>query len=288
MRKAMMTVTAVAMMWSHAALAAEETLQNDGFSSGAPVNFQAGFIASEIAAARFEPQIACPCVVERVTILFGGSAETQDVGVLVWEDAAGADAPGALVFSGEVGLMGSNVLLQEIDLTLSAVVVNGPFRVGFEFTHNGLPGVATDLDGTIDAGANFILADIGVPFWFRSASLGVSGDFVIRASVNNFVVVDTDGDGVADDADNCTGVANAGQQDSNGDGFGNACDADLNNDCGVNLADLILFKNVFATAAADADFNSDGTVNLADLVAFKALFASPPGPSGVPNACDGG
>ncbi|HWC14058.1 MAG TPA: CocE/NonD family hydrolase [Actinomycetota bacterium] len=35
---------------------------------------------------------------------------------------------------------------------------------------------------------------------------------------------DTDGDGVADDADNCPEVANPGQEDADGDGRGNACD----------------------------------------------------------------
>lgn len=36
--------------------------------------------------------------------------------------------------------------------------------------------------------------------------------------------LDVDGDGVADDDDNCPDVANAGQRDEDGDGVGNACD----------------------------------------------------------------
>jgi hypothetical protein len=35
---------------------------------------------------------------------------------------------------------------------------------------------------------------------------------------------DADGDGVADDSDNCATVANADQTDSDGDGTGDACD----------------------------------------------------------------
>ncbi|MBI2552824.1 thrombospondin type 3 repeat-containing protein [Candidatus Uhrbacteria bacterium] len=46
---------------------------------------------------------------------------------------------------------------------------------------------------------------------------------------------DRDGDGVADGADNCPGVLNADQRDTDGDQEGNACDLDDDND---GLADL--------------------------------------------------
>lgn len=91
---------------------------------------------------------------------------------------------------------------------------------------------------------------------------------------------DEDADGVRSFLDNCTQTTNPSQLDTNADGFGNHCDADLNNDGAVNLIDLVMFKAVFFTADADADLTGDAFVNLFDLVRFKDLFGQPPGPSG--------
>ena len=101
---------------------------------------------------------------------------------------------------------------------------------------------------------------------------------------------DTDLDAVPDSQDNCINVANgpakrdAGsnvQRDSNGDGYGNLCDADLNNDGITNSLDLGLFKLAFMGSDANSDLNGDGIVNSLDLGLVKNLFMLPPGPSGV-------
>jgi thrombospondin type 3 repeat protein len=49
---------------------------------------------------------------------------------------------------------------------------------------------------------------------------------------------DRDGDGVPDLGDNCVAAANAAQTDVDGDGFGNACDADLDQDGVVDEGDV--------------------------------------------------
>ena len=85
--------------------------------------------------------------------------------------------------------------------------------------------------------------------------------------------------------DNCIEAPNPDQRDSNGDGIGSLCDADLNDDCLVNFTDLQRMSIVFFGADPDADLTGDGIVNFADLQIMKDSFFGPPGPSGVPNAC---
>lgn len=97
---------------------------------------------------------------------------------------------------------------------------------------------------------------------------------------------DSDGDGYADTADNCVLVPNADQRDTDGDGFGSACDGDLNDDCWVDFVDLAVFKSVFLTADPDADLDGSGLVDFQDFILMRPQFYRAPGPSGVANLCD--
>jgi len=105
------------------------------------------------------------------------------------------------------------------------------------------------------------------------------------------VDVDDDNDAVPDNTnDNCQVQFNPGQQDTNNDGYGNICDADLNQSGFVDFGDLTLFSAAFFTADPDADFNSSGFVDFADLTLFQGMFFQAPGPSwcdpgAVPGIC---
>ena len=70
------------------------------------------------------------------------------------------------------------------------------------------------------------------------------------------------------------------QIDTDGDGFGNRCDTDLDNDGITNGLDVGILKSQFLTAGPDADFNADGIVNGLDVGILKTYFLQPPGPSG--------
>lgn len=99
--------------------------------------------------------------------------------------------------------------------------------------------------------------------------------------------VDSDGDDVIDSEDNCQLTANSDQLDANNDGFGNLCDADLNDDCTTNFLDLAILSDEFLSSDTNADFNGDGTVNFLDVSIFSTLFLSEPGPSGLADCSAG-
>lgn len=102
-------------------------------------------------------------------------------------------------------------------------------------------------------------------------------------------IADADSDGVPDVHDNCSTVANGplagacdSQQDLDADGYGNACDADFNNNGGVDLADLNSIIAVIATADLERDINCNGGVDLSDLNKVLTTLATAVGPSGLP------
>ncbi len=101
----------------------------------------------------------------------------------------------------------------------------------------------------------------------------------ILYAVGETQIEDVDTDGVGDTSDNCISTANASQLDTDGDGFGNLCDADINNDCATNFGDFSLVSEAFLTTDSNADINGDGIVNFTDIGLFTGLFLSPPGPS---------
>ncbi len=105
---------------------------------------------------------------------------------------------------------------------------------------------------------------------------------------------DSDGDQVHDGQDNCLGVSNPSQLDWDLDGYGNACDADLDNDGAVGLSDFNMLRAWFGSTCSDtdfdcreSDFDDDQAVGLSDFNFFRTAFGGSPGPSGLrPNlAC---
>ena len=101
---------------------------------------------------------------------------------------------------------------------------------------------------------------------------------------------DRDGDGIADARDNCPADANPDQRDTNEDGFGNVCDADVDDDGDVDTSLGQIYpvdargdlEAVTLTARngpydPDHDLDGDGRVDEHDLLRVQLALSRPPG-----------
>ncbi|MFK7885368.1 MAG: YCF48-related protein [Gammaproteobacteria bacterium] len=124
---------------------------------------------------------------------------------------------------------------------------------------------------------------------------GVTSGRVVDALVDLFVIqLDSDLDEVGDDVDNCILTVNPNQIDSDGDGLGNACDADIApgvNDCVVNAQDLGALRAAFLSVPGDAnwnpaaDFDTSNSINVVDLAIMRSAFFGRPGYSSGNTVC---
>lgn len=168
----------------------------------------------------------------------------------------------------QVSVAGVTLTLTDLDFETDLV--------DFVLTSNSFPGAPSDIAVTATDGVSLRLPIING--LMPGDSYQMTFEFVTAR------IADPDGDGVPLSTDNCLNVANPDQIDSDGDGFGNACDADLNGDCVVNFLDLGLLRlGFFGTPGdtiwnPDADFNNDNVVNFVDLGQLRLMFFDAPGP----------
>jgi hypothetical protein len=95
--------------------------------------------------------------------------------------------------------------------------------------------------------------------------------------------IDSDGDGICDDVDNCPNVPNVDQKDSNGNGVGDACEAvvakcDMDGDADIDKLDIAAItklRNKPASTNPKADADGNGTINVNDARACTLLCTRP-------------
>lgn len=98
---------------------------------------------------------------------------------------------------------------------------------------------------------------------------------------------DDDGDFFLNLVDNCLEAAND-QLDSDGDGYGNQCDCDFDDNAVCGGSDFTIFANNYLKVVGDetnpadpqVDMTGDGIIGGPDFTPFAIGFGKPPGPTG--------
>ena len=159
-----------------------------------------------------------------------------------------------------------------------------------DLIHGGVAGVAAHVDEPVLAGVTrpMLLVD-----YARGATAGEAfyrnvpylswmnvyvGDPLMQLSRPFKPVADSDGDGVPDRFDDCREQPNPDQRDTDGDGFGDACDGDLDQDGVVGPSDLARLERALRARIPGADLDGDGTVDERDRSLLAVWLFHPPGP----------
>jgi hypothetical protein len=140
---------------------------------------------------------------------------------------------------------------------------------------------AGDVDGD---GFDEVIA--GAPGYVGAGDLAFMG---WGAAFLFSVPEDADGDGFFDLGDNCTSVSNPDQLDADGDGCGNACDCDFNQNGICGEMDLAAFRSCFGgrppaagplddPSCSESDLNGDGVVGGTDFNVLRTWLGGSPGP----------
>ena len=152
-----------------------------------------------------------------------------------------------------VGNNGSGII--DINTVLNTTLANngGPTR-----THALVAG-----SPAVDAGNNSLaVGPTGNPLINDQRGPGFVRIVGPAADIGSFEVqpLDSDGDGVPDEDDNCDAIPNPDQLDTDGDGLGNACDADDDNDGHADGSD----NCPLVSNPGQADFDLDGIGDTCD------------------------
>jgi hypothetical protein len=176
-------VVALAVSLAAPVCAAVKVLANDSFSGIGSISCQIGFGEGESAAVKLTAEAGdYPYLVRKIRVLVCPASTSGFAILRLYEDNTGTVVPGPLLYEEIVQVTGSDSSLNEVDLSLSNIVINGgSVRVELEWFQSGPPGLANDLDG-IQPQVNYIYA-LPPGAWFYSEDLFVPGDWIVRMEI---------------------------------------------------------------------------------------------------------
>jgi hypothetical protein len=159
------------------------TLQLDAYTSSSSKAFQGGFVAGEGGAVVLSGPAGFKFKLNKVLFLFGGSGAQTATGTLRIYKENGNVAPGEILHESDFSVTTSEDSLRVLDISGANLrfAAASSFRVLIMMKSNGYPSIAADNDGTIADLKNWIYSGSS---WMSSASLGLKGDWIIRAQVS--------------------------------------------------------------------------------------------------------
>jgi hypothetical protein len=171
--------------------------------------------------------------------------------------------------------------------SFEAILEEGTNRIVFQYRDVRTPD-SHDAGGSATVGIEDPRGEFGLAHSFNQPALADAT--ALAFSPIACAEGDGDGDAVCDADDNCLVRANPDQSDANLC-YGDACDADYDDDGVVGGSDYIAFGVAFGAREGDPayrdalDANGDGWVGGAEYLLLGRSFGAPPGPSGL--ACAG-
>jgi len=170
--------------------AAIKELSNDSFSGSGSITCQIGFSAGESAAVKLTADPGdYPYQILKIRMLVCPAPPPNILTVIlrISEDNTGTVLPGPTIYEEIVQITGSDVALNELDLSLNNIIItSGSVRVELHwYDFPPPPGLAHDDDWFVPNVVNYIYAEIspGVYQWTYADALGVFGDWIVRMEI---------------------------------------------------------------------------------------------------------
>lgn len=213
---------------------------------------------------------------------FGGDGMVVTDAGIRWAQISGLarQRNGSLLVSGSItdGIKKSAALVRyNADGSLdNAFGIGGVkvFDIGSTTGDQYINGMLLQADGKVAvAGNNYgVLAAAGASRFFALQTLGMPSADAEKetALLARFLIApDSDGDGIADSTDNCPAVVNVDQLDTDGDEWGNTCDA-----LPSNPAEWLDTDHDGIGDNADADDDNDGVPDALDIYPLDPAIGS--------------